>query len=290
MMFPEQIHLPFNFAIIKEHFQPCYPALHEPAEEGYWAIMQGNSILVARDKNGLSLPQGGLPGWLRPKAPPIFIGHWHGKPLRAFVVAGDLPLQAPFEAEAFNAAEQRLDMATLSVGGLAKQVLHWDRQSRHCSRCGAPTEPMTGNWGKRCTGCGTEHFPHIHPCAIVLVRRGDHLLLTRKAEWPAGRYSLVAGFVDFGESLEECAIREVREETSIGIENVRYVGSQNWPFPAQLMAGFVADWACGEITVDTSELEDARWFPLNALPSLPPKRSIARWILDNFKTPTSCPI
>ncbi|KAB0666227.1 NAD(+) diphosphatase [Oryzomonas japonica] len=290
MMFPEQIHLPFNFAIIREYFLLCYPAPHEPAEEGYWAIMQGNSILVARDENGLSLPQGGLPGWLQPKAPPIFIGQWHGKPLRAFVVASDLPLQAPFEAEAFNAAEQRLDMATLSVGGLAKQILHWDQQSRHCSRCGAPTEPMTGNWGKRCTGCGTEHFPHIHPCAIVLVRRGDHLLLTRKAEWPAGRYSLVAGFVDFGESLEECAIREVREETGIGIENVRYVGSQNWPFPAQLMAGFVADYADGEITVDLSELEDARWFPLDALPSLPPRRSIARWILDNFKTPTSCPI
>jgi NAD+ diphosphatase len=146
---------------------------------------------------------------------------------------------------------------------------------------------MASAWGKRCTGCAAEHFPHIHPCAIVLVRKGNELLLTRKAEWPAGRYSLVAGFLDFGESLEECAIREVREETGIMIENVRYVGSQNWPFPAQLMAGFVADCAGGEITVDTNELEDARWFHLDALPLLPPKRSIARWIIDNFKTPGS---
>ncbi|MBC8017131.1 MAG: NUDIX domain-containing protein, partial [Verrucomicrobia bacterium] len=82
---------------------------------------------------------------------------------------------------------------------------------------------------------------------------------------------------------EECAIREVREETGIEICNVRYVGSQNWPFPAQLMAGFVADYAAGEIVVDTAELEDARWFPIEALPALPPSRSIARWIIDNFK-------
>lgn len=105
--------------------------------------------------------------------------------------------------------------------------------------------------------------------------------MTRKQEWPPGRYSLVAGFLDFGESLEECAIREVREETGIEIENVRYVGSQNWPFPAQLMAGFVADYAGGEIKVDISELEDARWFAFDALPSLPPKRSIARHIIDS---------
>ncbi|MDR3580038.1 MAG: NAD(+) diphosphatase [Oryzomonas sp.] len=290
MTFPEQVHLPFNFSIIKESFQLSCHSQQEPAEDGYWAIMQGNGVLLTRDENGLALPRGGLPDWLRPKAPPLFIGQWRGKPLRAFGVGSDLPLQAPFEAEAFNAAEQRLDMPTLTVSGLAKQILHWERQGRHCSRCGAPTEPMAGSWGKRCTGCAAEHFPHIHPCAIVLVRKGDELLLTRKAEWPVGRYSLVAGFVDFGESLEECAIREVREETGIGIENVRYVGSQNWPFPSQLMAGFVADFADGEITVDTNELEDARWFPLNALPSLPPKRSIARWIIDNFKSPASCSI
>ena len=143
--------------------------------------------------------------------------------------------------------------------------------------------PMTGSWGRFCSSCGYEHFPAIHPCSIVLVRRDDQFLLVRKKEWAAGRYGLVAGFLDMGESLEECAIREVREETGIEICNIRYVGSQNWPFPAQLMAGFVADYADGDICADPHELEDARWFPADALPNLPTRRSIARWIIENFK-------
>jgi NAD+ diphosphatase len=186
-------------------------------------------------------------------------------------------------AEAFNATDERMDIQTLTLAGLAKQILHWEMQSRHCSRCGSLTAGITTSWGKRCTSCHSEHYPHIHPCSIILVKRGNELLLTRKAEWPAGRYSLVAGFLDLGESLEECAIREVREETGIEICNIRYVGSQNWPFPAQLMAGFVADYASGDICVERHELEDARWFPVDALPGLPTRRSIARWIIDNFK-------
>jgi NAD+ diphosphatase len=117
----------------------------------------------------------------------------------------------------------------------------------------------------------------------VLVRRNDEFLLVRKAVWPEGRYGLVAGFVDFGESLEECVVREVREETGLEVTNIRYVGSQNWPFPSQLMAGFVADYAGGEVCVGEDELEDARWFCIGNLPAtLPGKRSIARWIIDRY--------
>jgi NAD+ diphosphatase len=108
------------------------------------------------------------------------------------------------------------------------------------------------------------------------------VLLTRKAVWPPGRYSLVAGFLDFGECLEEAVVREVLEETGVLVNNVRYVGSQSWPFPSQLMAGFTAEYVSGEVVVEEKELEDARWFPLTALPALPPKRSIARYLLDNF--------
>lgn len=282
MPYPEQINLPFNFSAIRNEFRMRSSAEEAPEEPGTWAIIQGNSLVVQLRDGVFSLPSGNLPAWLTPQQDPLCIGTWQDRPLRAFSVSSKLALEPPFTAEAFNAGAERLDSQTLTLGGLAKQILHWEHDSRHCPHCGAPNSSIPGSWGKRCSSCNAEHYPHIHPCAIVLVKRGSQVLLTRKREWAPGRYSLVAGFLDFGESLEECAIREVREETGILAENVRYVGSQNWPFPAQLMAGFVADYAGGEICVDEQELEDARWFALDALPDLPAKRSIARWIIDNF--------
>jgi NAD+ diphosphatase len=281
--YPEAVNLPFNFSSVRSDFEFCVPGAALPAEDGFWTVIQGNSAVLEATPHGLRLPYGTLPEWLVPQQPALCIGSWHGKPLRAVTVSSSVVLEPPLMAAAFNAADELMDIQTLTLAGVAKQVLHWDKQSRHCPRCGAHTTPITGSWGKTCSACTSEHFPHIHPCAIVLVKRGKELLLTRKAEWAAGRYSLVAGFLDFGESLEECAIREVREETGIEVCNVRYVGSQNWPFPAQLMAGFVADYAAGEICVDPHELEDARWFSLDDLPALPARRSIARWIIDNFK-------
>jgi len=115
------------------------------------------------------------------------------------------------------------------------------------------------------------------------VKRGEEFLLVRKAAWPQGRYSLIAGFLDMGESLEECVHREVQEEAGIRVENLRYLGSQNWPFPSQLMAGFVADYAGGEIRADESEIEDVQWFCAGRMPALlPSRRSIARYIIDTW--------
>lgn len=281
--FPETLNLPFNYSSISADFIFGTPDDAPPAEDCFWAIIQSNNTVIVETASGLVLPTGPLPEWLVSDQAPLRFGSWHAKPLYALTASCNLLLQRPFTAEPFNASVERLDIQTLTLAGLARQILHWERQSLHCPRCGLETERLAGSWGKRCRSCNSDHFPHIHPCAIILVKRGKELLLTRKAEWAPGRYSLVAGFLDFGESLEECAIREVREETGIEICNVRYVGSQNWPFPAQLMAGFVADYAGGEIVVETDELEDARWFPIDALPSMPPPRSIARWIIDNFK-------
>jgi len=281
--YPETVNLPFNFSSLKQGFEFMTPDSPPPTDTGYWVIIQGNSVIVEETGHGPTLPQGRLPEGLEPKHPPLCIGTWNGTAVQVFAISSSFTLPSPFIAEPFNAAQDRLDTQSLTLAGLAKQILHWETQFCHCSRCGGETGPMPGSWGRKCAACGAEHFPHIHPCAIVLVKRGTELLLTRKREWPAGRYSLVAGFLDFGESLEECAVREVREETGIEISNIRYVGSQNWPFPAQVMAGFVADYAGGEIRVDQHELEDARWFSVDALPDLPARRSIARWIIDNFK-------
>jgi NAD+ diphosphatase len=204
-------------------------------------------------------------------------------PLFALRIGKDVVLDHPFSAEPFNAIEERLDSRMLTIGGVANQVLHWDAASVKCGRCGADNSWSSGSWGKRCQGCGHEQFPAIYPCAIVLVKRGNEFMLINKPEWSPGRYSLVAGFLDIGEALEECAVREVREETGIEVQGVKYVGSQCWPFPSQLMAGFVAEYAGGEIVVDRSEIADAQWFSREKLPdTFPPHRSIARWIIEKY--------
>ena len=275
MAFPDAIHLPFNGEIIRSRFTQRKPGELEETDAGYWVFLQGDSLLLAEG----ALYRGDLPACFAMQGGTLLFGEWDGEPVRLLSVPAELPL--PESLRAVPLGELPDDLLTLF--GLARQILYWERMSRHCSRCGAAMKRIRTTWGKRCVGCGHEHFPHIHPCVIVLIRRCGEFLLARKPEWAQGRYSLVAGFLDFGESLEECVDREVFEETGLKVTNIRYVGSQNWPFPSQMMAAFVADYASGEIKVDRHELEDARWFsPANMPDSLPPERSIARWIIDRF--------
>ncbi len=268
--FDSPMHLPFNAASLKGRFRPDPPDA-DPGGEGYLVGLHRQEMLVEWAGDEARLPLGGAD----PRS--VFLGMWDGRPCRA--VAHKEPF-APGSGENLLAPEPRLPIELLSLGGIAAQALHWERNSRFCSRCGAKNEPLPGERGKKCAGCGAPHFPHIHPCVIVLVRRPGEVLLTRKAEWPEGRYGLVAGFLDIGESLEEAVAREVREETGVEVGGIRYIGSQNWPFPSQLMAGFVAEYVSGEVRAEEKELEDARWFPVDALPTLPPRRSIARYLLD----------
>jgi NAD+ diphosphatase len=179
-------------------------------------------------------------------------------------------------------------------GGLlayARALAHWHRTHRFCGRCGHATEPREGGHVRRCTGpaCGAQHFPRTDPAVIMLVSRGDRVLLGRKAEWPAGRYSVLAGFVEPGETLEAAVAREVLEEVGVPVADVRYHSSQPWPFPASLMLGFFAT-ALGEaIRRDPDELEDARWFTRaelveagESLALRPRSDSIARRLLNEW--------
>lgn len=281
--YPDLINIPFNNAFIRNLYVPGVPYYsQELRDPGYWIIMQENRVILQPGTPSPTLPMGELPDWLAPRSAPLCIGLWHGLPLRIFPVDKNCVIHPPYLAEALNAVIQTVDDATLGISGFAKQILHWEQQSRFCSVCGGAMQPFSREWGRYCSLCSAKQFPHISPCAIVLVRREDEVLLVRNASWPAGRYSLAAGFLAMGESLEECAAREVKEETGIDISDIRFVGSQSWPFPSQIMAGFVATYAGGELVVDHNELEDARWFPVSSLPTLPPTRSIARRIIDTF--------
>ena len=229
-----------------------------------------------------TLPFGDFPEHFVAENDPLCIGFWQGKPLRVISIGAQNETLLPYVSMPFRGGETKLNEPLLSLAGLAHQILNWEKRSAFCSSCGSGMERISDTWGKRCLSCLQEYFPSIHPCVIVMVRRGDEVLLARKAEWPAGRYSLVAGFVEFGESLEECVRREVREETGVEVTNVRYVGSQCWPFPSQQMIGFVADYAGGKIKMDEAELEDAKWFKYDSLPLSPGNQSISSWILETY--------
>jgi len=270
------MHLPFNRLCLDEQFSLEAPAT-DPGGPGYGLLLRGSKMLVTESRGCFVLPYG---EWSAGST--IYLGRWQGQPCRLIDLREEE--ESPEDLEPFGLVDEnpQLPIELLSLGGMGRMILHWEKRSRFCGYCGQPTAWLPGDWGRGCDSCKNHLFPAIHPCAIVLVTRPGEVLLTRKPNWAPNRYSLVAGFQEFGESLEETAIREIAEETGIVAHNARYVGSQCWPFPSQVMVGFVADYAGGEVQVDTDELADARWFSVDDLPGLPPKRSIARYLLDTF--------
>ncbi|PLX98165.1 MAG: NAD(+) diphosphatase [Desulfuromonas sp.] len=276
--FVSTIDLPFNRAAFDDNFLLEVPDM-DPGGPGVWLLLRGSSMLIVASGEGFSLPEGDLPLGL-PNAEPLYIGRWQGRPCRLLALPHSLDLPEGLIKQPLRALEPLVSVAMLSLGGIGQMILHWEETSRHCGTCGEKMVRLPGEWGKECRSCGSHHFPRIHPCVIGLVVRGDELLLVHKGEWADGRYGLVAGFVEFGECLEEAMARETLEETGISITNIRYIGSQSWPFPSQLMCGFVADYAGGEIELRDQELADAKWFRLEELPTLPPSRSIARYLID----------
>ena len=274
------VNLPFNSTCLAGRFIPQPPDADREGE-GYWLLIMAGELLLCADAGGLSLPQGAtLSAGIVTATPPLHIGLWDGLPCRIAPVSRAVPLPDGWVRESFSAAVPHLAIELVSLAALAHQILRWEKSSRYCGSCGGTLSRIAGGWGKGCPTCQALRYPAIQPCVIVLIHRPGELLLVRKAEWPLGRYGLVAGFVDLGEALEETLLREVREETGITVKNIRYIGSQAWPFPSQLMAGFSAEYAGGDLCVDCHELEDARWFSLDDLPELPPPRSIARYLLN----------
>jgi NAD+ diphosphatase len=180
---------------------------------------------------------------------------------------GDRPLFAPLieDAEiggtAFHLFRMLhdLDGREAAIWGAARAVNEWHARHRFCGRCGAPTLAFRAGWGRRCTGCGLEHFPRVDPVAIMLAEHEGRVLLGRQHRYPPGRYSALAGFIEPGESVEEAVARELMEEAGVAVSDVRYLASQPWPFPGSLMIGCTASAADDRIILDSNELEDAMW-------------------------------
>jgi NAD+ diphosphatase len=193
-----------------------------------------------------------------------------GERARAVELALETQPPAGMAFEALRRLFLGLDEPTLRLALRAVQILDWDRGNQFCPRCGGGVEVVGGEHATRCAPCGTSAYPRLSPAVIVLVERGDEVLLARSARLGLPMYTTLAGFVEAGETLEDAAHREIFEEAGIQVRDLRYFGSQPWPFPDSLMIGFHATHAAGELRPDPSELVDAGWFKLDAMPPVPP--------------------
>jgi NAD+ diphosphatase len=260
-------------------------------EPAYWFVFKGDQLLVRPAGDVANVPQAvdvaGL-GVTPIRSQYLGFVNDQGRRTDCYCaeIAPDAPVPEGLAADGLRQLYGRLDEALFSVAGRAVQLVAWDRTHQFCGQCGTPTETLTHERAKRCPNCGLIAYPRLSPAIIIAVVRqteqGPRLLLARNHRFPTGRYSVIAGYVEPGETLEECAQREVCEEIGIDIKNIRYFGSQPWPFPNSLMIGFTAEYDGGEFTLEAGEIAEAGWFAADAFPGLPPKMSIARRLIDWF--------
>ncbi|MFO1391565.1 MAG: NAD(+) diphosphatase [Agitococcus sp.] len=212
-------------------------------EQHYIGVVDGHAFYATRVADNVSAPQG-----------------YHFQHLRSLLVA--------------------VNSDKFSLAGTASQILEWAQSHRFCSRCGTATVPHPqGERALVCPSCHYSQYPRINPCVIVAITKGDSILLARAQRFNRPMYSLLAGFVEAGETLEQAIEREVLEEVGVTVNNIRYFGSQAWPFPSNLMLGFTAEWASGELVLQEEEIMDAQFFRYDNLPEIPPKGSIAAQII-----------
>jgi NAD+ diphosphatase len=185
----------------------------------------------------------------------IFLGFRDGEPLFAPLIR----VEPGQRAWSVFALLNRMAAEDAALWGTARSLIEWHNRHRFCGACGGSTAPFRAGWGRRCTACGIEHFPRVDPVVIMLAEHEGRVLLGRQPQYPEGRYSALAGFVEPGESIEEAVARELGEEAGLEVSDVRYVASQPWPFPGQLMIACTAMAASDEIVLDTKELDDAMW-------------------------------
>jgi NAD+ diphosphatase len=255
----------------------------ERSGAAWWWIFRESGLLVHETEGGTTLPHtedirtlGIVP--LRTQ----YLGTLDAQHCFAVEVAKETEPPPEMRFEGLRALYGRLPDDLFFLAGRAIQIIAWDRTHQYCGQCGTRTVYHSVDRATECPHCGLVNYPRIAPAVIVAVERGDELLLARNANFPAAFFSVLAGFVEAGESLEETIRRELREEVSIEVKDIRYFGSQSWPFPNSLMVGFTAQYASGEICVDTNEVAEAAWFRYDAIPRVPPGLSIARKLIDAF--------
>ncbi|MDB5057133.1 MAG: diphosphatase [Chloroflexi bacterium] len=262
---------------------PFIPAV-EPANQEpgpvWWFAFQEDKLLVLHSDGEIRLPD--LEQLELSPTRRHYLGALGGQGCYVVEIAGNVALPDNTSLEGLRGLFGRLDEDLFGVAGRALQIVTWDRTHQFCGRCGSPTELVPGERARKCPVCGLTAYPRISPAVIMQVTKGDQILLARGLNFAEGMYSTPAGFVEPGETLEEAVAREIEEETGVIVDNIRYFGSQPWPYPHQMMIGFTASWAAGEIQIDPNEIADAQWFNRRSMPHIPPRMSISRRLIDDY--------
>ncbi|RXZ42106.1 NAD(+) diphosphatase [Crenobacter cavernae] len=246
------------------------PATADPALPCRFCLFDGQSVLLVDG----ALPGNAAARW--PVAGRRFLGVHENANLFCGELVGTAPAGVWLPV---RAALMQLPEADVPALSRAVQIRRFQKTHRLCGACGGPLAQHAHDQGRGCASCGEVYYPRVSPAMMLTITRGNEILLARSPHFTPGVYSAIAGFVEPGETLEDCVRRECFEEVGIRIGEPVYLGSQSWPFPHSLMLAFTAEYAGGELTPQEGEIEDARWFARDALPAIPPKPSIANWLI-----------
>ena len=261
-------------------FTPSHAATAPVPETAPAFAFAGAKVLIAGDEQTPRVPLVGELARAGVDGVRHYLGRLDGVDCVAMLLDDETLAPPGYAFAGLRALFPSLPEPLLAVAARAFQVIEWDRTHRFCGRCGAPTKDRDDERAKQCTACGYVAYPRISPAMMVLVTRDRELLLARAKRFHATMYSALAGFVEAGESIEDCIHREVHEEVGVEVRDLRYFASQSWSFPHSLMIAYTARYAGGEIRLDPAEIADARWFDVDALPDLPTPISIARRLID----------
>ena len=265
-------------------FTPNFIAPPAESPDALWFVYHQDRILIKTGTNGYRVPRlQELKNFRSSLIRKQFLGSLNNIPCYAAELDTDDQITGEFGLKGlrelfFGQIEEEL----VWIAGQANQLVDWNRNHQFCGKCGRPTEDGQDERAKVCPRCQLINYPRVSPAVIVAVVKEDKILLANNARFKSAYYSVLAGFVEPGENLEECVAREIKEEVGISVKNIRYFASQPWPFPNSLMVGFLADYAGGEIKTDKTEIRHAAWFSADNLPNIPPRITIARQLIDWF--------
>ena len=273
---------------LPDAFQPALlPARSEVDQPAHWFIFAGGNLLVRPSQDCVELPVASI--WPFAKLTPqrrLYLGTLRGQPCHAAEVEALAAPPPGLRFESLRALWMRLEDPLLGVASHAAQLIEWDRSHQFCGYCGIPTERRADERARTCPACHAMAYPRLSPVVMVRIVREGTILLARAPRFAPGVYSVLAGFVEAGETLEQAIHREVLEEVRLQVRNLRYFASQSWPFPHALMLAFTADYAAGELQVDGREIVEAGWFSPQRLPGLPSPISMAWRLIQDFASAT----